>query len=86
MAAEGFFAEDQGVAGLDLKTAAAGRDEGEGGDVGGVAGEQFGRQTGGAWGVVSLYAKFDADGVFAHDALLSLAADRNAAGGKYVNN
>jgi hypothetical protein len=32
------------------------------------------RQTGGAWCVVSLHAKFDADGVLAHVSLLHLLA------------
>jgi phage repressor protein C with HTH and peptisase S24 domain len=86
VAAEGLFAEDQGVAGLDLKAAAARGQQGQALDVGQYFGKQLVRQTGGAWGVVSLHAKFDADGIFAHDALLSLAADRNAAGGKYVTN
>jgi hypothetical protein len=31
--------------------------------------KQFVRQTGGARGVVSLYAKLDADGVLVHDSL-----------------
>ena len=73
VAAQGFFAENEGVAGLDFKAPAAGGQQREAPDLREKFCKQFCRQTDGAWCIVSLDAKFNAEGVLVHTSLLQMS-------------
>lgn len=70
MASQRLFAKDQGVVRLYFKASTAGWAQGEAGNLVYKFFEQFVRQTGGAWCVVSLHTKFDAKRIFVHTSLL----------------
>ncbi len=75
---EPFFTEDEFIIDDDLKTAASRRQHGKRFNIIAKLVEQFCRQTGGAWRVVSLYAIFDTEAMLIHRMLLSavVAFDR----------
>lgn len=74
MPAQRLFAKDQGVIHPDFKAPTAGWEQRKAAHQVYKFFEQFVRQTGGAWCVVSLDAKFDAECNFVH--ILSLRCAR----------
>jgi hypothetical protein len=86
MAAQLFLAEEQGVVRFYFKAPAAGWQQREAGNLVDKFPEQFVRQTGGAWCVISLDAKFDAERIFVHTSLLYIGVEWNTVADAHVAN